>query len=59
MVLRKEQINTLTTQAHQWHMATLERYGNKPNEIQRTILRELMRMFAGMAAGQTVGRYGR
>lgn len=55
--MNKSHIEAVTTEAHQWHMTTLERYGNKPNETQRTILRELMRMFAGMAAGQTVGRY--
>lgn len=57
MSLTQKQMETITTQAHQWHMTTLERYGNKPNGTQRTILRELMRMFAEMAAGKTVGRY--
>ena len=50
------QIEAVTTQAHHWHMMTLERYGNKPNDTQRAILRELVRMFAELAAGTIVGR---
>ncbi|MBS0167554.1 MAG: hypothetical protein JSR29_15840 [Nitrospira sp.] len=57
MKLTKDNLETVTLEAHRWHMTTLERYGNKPNDTQRTILRELMRMLVGIAAGHTVGRY--
>ena len=48
--LTRAEVEALTNEAHSIHMATLEKYGNKPQDQQRATLRALVRMFAEMFA---------
>jgi len=57
MKLTRDNLEHVTNEAHAWHMHQLERYGNKPNQVQRTILKALMQMFSDMAVGSVVGRF--